>query len=247
VGQLTTAFHGTPITPTKVFEALCKAPRHFCVSYFRDDQIELVAEKSASFFIDCGAFSAWKKGLLMTTAYWAAYYKFVRRWYDQCAWFVIPDEIGSGTQAQEALLRECPADLLPKGWPVWHTDEPVSRALDLVQRFGRLCVGAVGEHEVIGSDAFRARMDELFNAIWATFGLIPPIHMFRGLRLLLPSYDYPISSADSTNIGRNHNRMKKHGDRRIWAIVAQTDRWDALNCPTTWPPTRLTQKQLAFA
>jgi len=197
------------------------------------------------FFIDNGAFSAWKKGVLLSADYWAAFYAWLPQWLaSPTTWFVIPDEIDSGSQAQDALIRECPVELLPRGWPVWHMDEPISRLLALIERFGRVCIGSTAEYRVVGSVAWRLRMDEAFNAILASLGRVPPVHMLRGLQCLLPTFDYPFSSVDSTNIARNHNRMKKHGDLATWAIVQQTNRWDALNCPTTWPPPRLSQLSL---
>lgn len=237
---MTTTYHGSPITPRTVLELLCERERHFCVSYFRPDQVEIIARLASSWFIDCGAFSAWRQGLTLDREYWAAYYVFVRHWLERgAAWFVIPDVIDAGTQEQDALLRECPSDLLPHGWPVWHMDEPISRLLSLIERFGRVCIGSTAEYAVVGSPAWRGRMDEIWNAIWAAFGCIPPVHMFRGMQCLLPSFDYPFARVDSTDMGRNHCRLKVYGDRYHWAVVQKANRWDALNCPATWPPPRL--------
>ena len=89
-------------------------------------------------------------------------------------------------------------------------------------------------------------MDELFDAIHAAFGQIPPIHFFRGLQLLKPGCDWPITSADSTDIARNHNRRKVLGPHYLWAVQQAAGRWDAMAASRSlqWPPERLSQQQL---
>ena len=240
------AYHGTPITPNAVIQAL--GHRDYCVSYYRPDQAEWVNANARSWFADNGIFSAWQKGVEFSDAYWQAYYDFCRRWCldGRCSWAVIPDPIGTGTQELDYFIREWPSDLRDHGVPVYHLDEPIHRAVALLERFGRLCVGATGEYRVILSPAFCERMDELFNAIHAAFGFIPPIHFFRGLQLLKPEWDWPITSADSTDIARNHNRLKRYGERHLWAVQQAAGRWDAMaaNRSTAWPPERLSQPQL---
>jgi hypothetical protein len=233
------AYHGLPITPNAVLEMLGR--RCYCVSYFRPDQIALAASIALRVMIDNGAFSAWKKGLILDAAYWAAFWEFVTTWLPRCppgSSFVIPDVIDAGTQEQDALIRECPAELLPFAWPVWHMDEPISRLLALAERFGRACIGSTAEFVVVGSPAWRRRMDEAFDAELATFGKLPENHMLRGLQCFRPEFDYPFARADSADIGRNHNRQKRHGPRYLWAVEQRINRWDALaaRCPTTWVP-----------
>lgn len=231
---MTVAYHGTPITPEPILRSL--EGRHFCVSFYRADQVEIVAQIAASWFIDCGAFSAWKQGLVLDAVYWAAYYAFVRHWLARgCGWFVIPDVINAGSQLQDALLRECPADLKPFGAPVWHMDEPISRLLRLVDEFPRVCIGSTAEYAVVGSPAWRERMDEVWDALSAQ-PTKAEIHMLRGLQCELPSYDYPFASVDSTHLARNHNRLNRYGEVKLWAVKQFADRWDRLNCPTVWAP-----------
>ena len=229
---MTFAHHGTPITPRPILESL--EGRHFCVSFYRADQVETVARIAASWFIDCGAFSAWKQGLVLDAAYWGAYYEFVRYWLSRgCGWFVIPDVINAGSQLQDALLRECPADLKPFGAPVWHMDEPISRLLALVDEFSRVCIGSTAEYAVIGSPSWRERMDGVWNALTAHPNTAE-IHMLRGLQCELPTFDYPFDSVDSTHLARNHNRLNR--EHKLWAVKQFADRWDRLNCPTKWEP-----------
>jgi hypothetical protein len=253
------AYHGTPITPRVVLEAM--GARDYCVSYFRPDDVEWVDATARSWFADNGVFSFWMAALksggevVMTREYLDGYYAFVRRWVHEgtgaCKWAVIPDPIGTGTQELDALLREWPADLADYGVPVYHLDdpdmgEPLDRALRLLDSHGRLCVGAVGACKEILSPEFNRRMDDLFGAIHGHFGSIPPVHMFRGLQLLKPEHPWPISSADSTDRARNHNRLKVFGERYLWAVGQATDRWDrmAANRTLAWPPARLGQPDL---
>ena len=222
--------------------------RDYCVSYYRPDQVEWVNANARSWFADNGIFSAWQKGVEFSDAYWQAYYDFCRRWCldGRCSWAVIPDPIGTGTQELDYFIREWPSDLRDHGVPVYHLDEPIHRAVALLERFGRLCVGATGEYRVILSPAFCERMDELFNAIHAAFGSIPPIHFFRGLQLLKPEYDWPITSADSTDVARNHNLLKRFNENYLWGVKQKADRWDrfAQLEKTAWPPARISQRSL---
>lgn len=244
------AYHGLPITPNAVLDMLGR--RCYCVSYYRPDQIAQAVLIALKVMIDNGAFSAWKQGLVLDAAYWRQFYEFVLYWLERApagSSFVIPDVIDAGTQEQDALIRECPAELLPYGWAVWHMDEPIYRLVALCERFGRVCVGSTAEYAVVGSTAWRGRMDEAFDALSAMPGELPQVHMLRGLQCFLPSYDYPFARADSTDIGRNHNRMKRLGERRMWGIVQKTNRWDALaaRAPTTWIPRDQRQQRLFAA
>jgi hypothetical protein len=243
------AYHGTPITPYSVLHAL--GCRDYFVSYFRPDQVEWIDANARSWVADNGIFSAWMKGIEFSDAYWQGYYDFCRRWClgGNCAWAVIPDPIGTGTQELDYFIREWPADLKDYGVPVYHLDEPIDRAIALLERFGRLCVGATGEYRAILSLPFCERMDDLFNAIHAAFGRIPPIHFFRGLQLLKPGCDWPITSADSTDIARNHNRRKALGPQYLWAVQQAAGRWDAMaaNRDLSWPPERRAQLHLFTA
>ena len=245
-GLARAAYHGTPITPNRVLQHL--GARDYCVSYYRPDQVEWVNANARSWFADNGIFSAWQKGVEFSDAYWQAYYDFCRRWCldGRCSWAVIPDPIGTGTQELDYFIREWPSDLRDHGVPVYHLDEPIHRAVALLERFGRLCVGATGEYRVILSPAFCKRMDELFNAIHAGFGFIPPIHFFRGLQLLKPEYDWPITSADSTDVARNHNLLKRFNENYLWGVKQKADRWDrfAQLEKTAWPPARISQRSL---
>lgn len=281
------SFHGTPITPNWLLANLGEPEPWrrktllrtfcFCVSYWRPDQIELVAGIARRVMIDCGAFSIWMANLrahlkwvkggrvglepepvIVDAAFRAGYYAFLRHWMPRLppdSFFVIFDEIDAGSQIQDALLDEVPEDLLPYAWPVWHMDEPISRAINLSKRFGRFCIGSTGEFMVVGSSDWRLRMDELFNALAGEFGPKtagndnwPLTHMLRGLQCEEADYDYPFDQDDSTNLGRNHNRLNEEvgdlaGMTKQELFEAQLWRWERLSCPTSWPPLRLKHKR----
>lgn len=220
------AFHGTPITPRWLLdEALGKNKRRFLVNHFTPTDDEWCDENSLEWVGDNGVFPLWQdakrrakergerfEGVVYTQERYDSFVAWARRWClegsGRCKWVAIPDPIGTATQELDAFLRMWPADLKDYGVPVYHMDEPIDRALMLLRNFGRICIGAVGEYEAIPSAAFCARMDEIFRAIWDAFGYIPPVHMFRGLQLLKPEFDWPFTSADSTDRARNHNVLK---------------------------------------
>lgn len=276
------AFHGTPITPSWLLEGLKKRAYCFCVSYWRPDQIELIAAIARRVMIDCGAFSVWManrrakakwiKGgrigrepepVVVDAAYRAAYYEFNREWMPKLppgSFFVIFDEIDAGAQVQNALLDEVPEDLLPYAWPVWHMNEDLGRAIMLSKRYGRFCIGSTDEFITVGSKAWRGRMDELFNRLKAEFGDDMPLaHMLRGMQCQKGDFDYPFMSVDSTDLGRNHNRLADAlGDitdmTKQQLFQGRVDYWEQHNCPPakplpgeppSWPPLRLVHKRPA--
>jgi hypothetical protein len=255
---MASAHHGTPITSKDnvVLETL--GARDYCVSFYYPSQVEWVDANSRTWFGDNGIFSAFMAArrtnnpvATFDVAYWLAYTAWCRRWClegsGRCKWVVIPDPIGTGTQELDALIRDWPEELRPYGVPVWHTDEPIERAIRLLDQHGRLCVGAVGEEMVIGSPAFCARIDALWEAIAAHFGSAAPwVHMFRSMQLLEPQWEWPFASHDSTDLARNLWRVKKYGEHRLWAVKQRADRWDRLAAirPTTWSPSARRQAQL---
>lgn len=173
--------------------------------------------------LDNGAFSKFTKG---TKTNWDRYYAWCERWMiHPNTWAVIPDEIDAGSQYQDALLRDWPFG--ERGSPVWHMDEPISRLLHLIEKWPRVCVGSTGEFWKILSDDWRARMDETWNEIVRETNAIPNLHMLRGLAVC--KYDWPFSSADSTDIAKNHHRPGK-------VPLLMADRWDAMGCPVSWEP-----------
>lgn len=223
---MTIHYHGTPITPAETREKL--RGRHFCVSHMRPDNVEWCHRYGQSVMLDNGAFSKWQSGKATD---WPGYYAWCDRWLDcPTTWAVIPDEIMEGSQAQDALIREWPHG--QRGAPVYHLDEPLDRALKLLDAWPRVCFGANGDYAKIPADAFVARMDDVWNEIAKRHARTPDVHMLRGMQLVF--WDWPFASIDSTDIGQNHHRLKRYGEHYAWALECKADRWDSQQCPPKW-------------
>lgn len=242
---MTIAYHGTPLTPNDLLLSL--SGRHFCVSYYRPDQIKFCDQAAQSLMLDNGAFSAWRanekrqaKGLepvVFDRAYWEGYHEFCRRW---CArpttWAVIPDVIDAGEQEQDALIREWPPELRDRAAPVWHMDERIDRLLRLVDEWPRVCVGSTAEYRIVKSPDWIGRMDEVWDQLAGRRRFTPWLHMMRGMQLLKPECPWPFASVDSTDLARNHNRLNRYSEQKVWALKQKADRWDQRQCPPAWAP-----------
>lgn len=202
----TTIYHGTPLTPARALPQL--AGRHFCVSFWRPDSVVGVEAVAAGVMYDCGEFSrytqAQRLGLECVPLDPEPYYGWLEpRLFHPGRWAVIPDVIDAGSQLQDAMLATWPFG--HRGAPVWHTDEPMARLLRLIQQgWPRICIGSSGEHWQVGSDVWRARMDE----VWQVLGrqrALPAIHMLRGTAV---AHLYPFASADSTSLAQNSHRYR---------------------------------------
>lgn len=218
----TKKFHGLPITPKAQLERL--EGRRFCVSHARPDQVKAAHLLGVEVLLDNGAFSAFTKG---HTPNWTKFYAWCAKWFAEMegTLAIIPDEIAAGSQYQDALITEWP--FAHRGIPVWHMDEPIGRLLDLVNVWPVVAIGSSGDYWKLLAPDWVARMDATFDAIVATYGSIPELHMLRGLAAC--RYDYPFRRADSTDIAKNHHRPQND-------VVRMADRWDAMDCPTGWQP-----------
>jgi len=212
-------YHGTPISPISALYEL--AGRNFCVSHARPDDVRRVHEIGQSVMLDNGAFSAWKRGHKTD---WNSYYEWTDKWLDcPTTWAVIPDVIDAGTQEQDALLREWPHG--HRGAPVWHMDEPISRALRLTDEWPLVCIGSTAEFRKVLSPEWTRKMDELWNEIATRHRRLPRLHMLRGMQL--SGMQWPFYSVDSTDIAQNHH-LPHRTPRKM------ADRWDAMQTPHTW-------------
>ena len=220
VGEgLTVHYHGTPVNPVALLEEL--QGRCFCVSFYDPRQVQRCHRIGQSVLLDNGAFSMWKSG---TPTDWPAYYKWTDRWLDyRTTWAVIPDEIGAGDAVQDALLREWPHG--NRGAPVWHLDEPISRALWLLDNWPKVCFGSSAQYADVLSTAWCRRMDEVWNEIAKRHQRAPWVHMLRGMQC--SKREWPFASVDSTDIARNHNRPQN-------TPLEMAERWDREQCPPEW-------------
>ncbi len=212
-------YHGTPITPRERLYEL--AGRHFCVSAAEPRDVKVCHEIGQSVMLDNGAFSFWTRGAIPE---WPGYYDWCEPWLDYpTTWAVIPDVIDGSEEDNDSLLLAWSKRGLPKGAPVWHLHESLVRLRSLVQLYERVCFGSSGDYRQVGSDAWRRRVCEAFDAVATERGQVPWIHMLRGMAV---GCEYPFASVDSTDIARNHSR---NNTPRLMA-----DRWDGTNPIPLW-------------
>lgn len=216
--------HGTPITPRE--QLLRTAGCHFCVSYYRPDDLGRCLTIGQSVMFDNGAFSTWKLGAQFDEE---GFY----RWVDQILapphWAVIPDVIDGDEAANDGMLRRWPFGR-ELGAPVWHMHESIPRLLHLADRWPRVCLGSSGEYATIGTPAWCGRMDSAFNALTIRHARLPWIH---GLRMLgQAGNEWPLASADSTNVAQNWKRDTGCAECKARPI-------DAVQTPPAWTPREL--------
>jgi hypothetical protein len=230
-------YHGLPITPATVAHRAIDAGHAF-VSYAHPDQLTVAMEVCQSFAIDNGAFSAWKSGKSVNN--WQNYYDWALniKKVPSCDFAVIPDVIDGIEADNDALLKDCP---LPNwfGAPVWHLHESLERLEQLANRYVRVCLGSSGDYSVVGTAQWWSRMGQAMRLICDDMGR--PICKLHGLRMLDPAIftKFPLSSADSTNIGRNvgiDQNWKGNYTPPTKEMRAQVmrSRIEAHNAPATW-------------
>lgn len=188
-------YHGTPITPLIALDSM--VGQHFCVSYFRPDSLRKCLQIGQSIMFDNGAFSCKTRGVKFDLE---GFYAWVDPLLGHPHWAVVPDVIDGTVEQQKEMVKTWP---FPKslGIPVYHLGLPVDYLLELTDQWGRVCFGSAGEYWQVGSPKWAARMDEAFNALNRTFNKLPWVH---GLRMLGQT-EYPLASADSTNVAVNHS------------------------------------------
>lgn len=220
---MTLHYHGTPITPRPVLQSL--AGRHFCVSFAAPGDVAECHRIGQSVMLDNGAFSVWRRGLVVD---WQAWCDWAQPWLEHPnTWAVLPDLIEGDEFDNDHLVSEWAWMLSGRGSvvPVWHLHESFARLHRLVDQFGRVCFGSSGQYSDVGSPAWHGRTSDAFDRLADEFGRVPWVHMLRGMSLA--GSDYPFASLDSTDVAQNHNRPQN-------TARAMADRWDALQCPGRW-------------
>lgn len=199
-------FHGTPVWGDKgsVHRIAVSGAGAF-VSDYRPDQLKVSLEYASAVGLDNGAFSFWKNGQKPD---WNNFYSNLDAVYDnsKLLFFVIPDVIEGGEADNDFLIRRLPRAFRDKAAPVWHLHESIGRLLSLCEEWPRVCFGSSGEYAVIRTESWHNRMRKAFRAI-ANQGLNPAIH---GLRMLDGRVlgNYPLTTADSTNLACNVPKFK---------------------------------------
>jgi len=195
-------YHGLPITPDTAAVAAVQGGHAF-VSFAHPDQLGTAISVCQSFALDNGAFPAWRSGNAITD--WGPYYQWSKdaMRYPSCDFAVVPDVIDGDEKENDALLDDWP---LPQwfGAPVWHMHESFDRLERLASGdWMRICVGSSGEFSSVGNARWWMRMSQAMRVLCDEQGR--PKVRIHGLRMLDPAVfsRLPLSSADSTNIGRN--------------------------------------------
>lgn len=260
------AVHGTPITPRAQLQKMRGAS--FCVSYYAPEQLNdciALLGSDSMLLLDNGAFSAWRKGHTMDAAYWAHYWAWAIETLSHVdqAVAVIPDVIDGDAEQNMAMITDAldrVAHAEHRLMPVWHLHEPLGQLQRIVEMgFRWIAFGSSGGYSVVGTPAWDARIDAAFDTIHQSCAhfddLHPRIHMMRGLGQL-PRGRHPFSSADSTNVARNHARQSRGGEHierfrsRIEADrfpVPRTPVWPHPNHPADAMAPRGVQAALSFA
>jgi hypothetical protein len=175
--------------------------------------------------LDNGAFSAYTKGLKLDEQ---GYFAWVDEWIGHPHWAVIPDVIGGEVAEQRDRIKKWP---FPKelSAPVWHLNLPIDWLLELVDNYPKICFGSSGEFWQVGTVKWTQRMDEAFEALTKSRRHLPWIH---GMRMLSQSDGkFPLASADSANVARNHNSSNTHPE-------AMAARIDSLQPTRKWKPSK---------
>jgi len=213
-------YHGTPITPrSKLLEM---QGRHFCVSFAHSQDLETCLRIGQSLMMDNGAFTAYTKGKPMDKP---GFYAWCEEYLCHPNWAVIPDVIGGSVEDQRESMKDWPFP--PElSAPVWHLNLSLEWLQELADRFGRVCFGSSGEFWQIGTRKWEQRMDQAFEVL-SRKRFLPWVH---GMRMLGQSDGrWPLASADSSNIARNHAGLNIRPE-------VMANRIDAVQPQRKWKP-----------
>lgn len=231
-------YHGLPITPEVAALEVLQGGHAF-VSFAHQMQLGIALNVCQSFALDNGAFSAWTSGKPVVD--WDPFYK----WVDSLSrhpgldFVVIPDVIGGDEDDNDWLLEQWPFSKF-LGAPVWHMHETFDRLIRLCNEWPRVCIGSSGEFATVGTEQWWVRMSDAMGAVCDRYGR--PMCKLHGLRMLNPKVfsKLPLSSADSTNIGRNVNIDSRWKSGAYLpptkAARARLMRWriEHFNSPSEW-------------
>jgi len=231
-------YHGLPITP-ETAAAKVAAGGHVFLSFAHSGQQRVATTIAQSFAVDNGAYSAWMAGEPITD--WAPFWEWALEMskHPSCDFVVAPDVIGGSENDNDRLVGEAGQHL--PDWcvaPVWHMHESLGRLDSMCDDFTRICIGSSGEYSDPGSQKWWGRMVEAMAT--ACDGGVPRCKI-HGLRMLDPDVftRIPLSSADSTNIGRNigidsrWTGAYQPATKETRAMIIR-ERIEAHNAPPVW-------------
>lgn len=192
---MTICYHGTPITPKAQLYRM--KGQNFCVSFAEPRDADFCEAFGQSVLWDNGAFSAYTKGVVLNEA---ELHKWLEPRLRHPHRAVVLDVIDGGVDVQRAAIERWPfpRDL---SWPVWHLDKPLDYLDELVGEWPAACLGSAGKYWEIGSQRWIDRMHEVFDHLHRKHTRLPWLH---GLRMLGQVGNFPLASADSTNVAQNY-------------------------------------------
>lgn len=193
---MTICYHGTPVTPRTMLHRM--RGQHFCVAFSDARDADWCQDFGQSVLWDNGAFSVWKRKAQIDEA--ALYEWLEPRLFGQHR-AVALDRINGSVDEQREMLKRWP---FPRrlSWPVWHLDKPLDYLDELIDGWDAgVCLGSAGAFAEIGTEQWFRKMDEVFGHVMRRYPRMPHLH---GLRMLGQIGNYPLSSADSTNVAQNY-------------------------------------------
>lgn len=228
-------YHGTPIGGSRQDVATFLRGRHALVSFFRPDDMPVVADVCASFVLDNGAFSVWTRGGKLDVD---GYIQFCLTWHRHPGfdWCLIPDVIDGTESDNDLLLSEWPRQI--RGVPVWHMHESLPRLRRLCEEWDVVAFGSSGTYRTPGAAVWWQRINEAMP--WACDEHGRPLAKLHGLRMLSPKIftKLPFSSADSTNAAVNSGAVARYGmyppPTRAQRAAVIADRIEAHNSAPVW-------------
>lgn len=234
--------HGTPITPNALLEQL--RGESFCVSFAAPAQLERVLrvqDKNGMLMLDNGAFTVWRQGKGKVDR--EAFFSWANAIQARCevAVAVIPDVI-EGSESENWLEAAYAVQSL-SAYPerlmfVWHMNDSLEQLKKAAMLFNFVAIGSCAEYDVQRNRAaylerLKAANMVIESVAWL-YGRRPWTHLMRGLAVLPEAIRF--SSADSSNIARNHNRTKGNAGHvramanRIRGAVARVAARAAVSC-----------------
>lgn len=220
------------------FEALY-TNRCALVSFARPEQLKKIIPIAKSVILDNGAYSTYRKSMKTSVVvdwdkWWTAYYCWILKWYSRIDWFIIPDVIMGTENENDELINKVPLQFRDKSVPVWHSMESIDRLIKLCNDWPRVAIGLCGEHDRATSKKAKARMEEVFSAIYIENNIDVKIH---GLRILDGRVlgKFPFDSGDSTFVALNVPKTKLqmvHEQRKLNRTVIYRSKIENVIPPT---------------
>ncbi len=233
---MTTLYHGTPVSGTREDARQFLTGRHGLVSFARPDQLDIVKAVCASYCLDNGAFSIWRKGGKLNPR------KFMQ-WahsHGKQANFdfaFIPDIIDGSEDANDGLIQLWKEEATIQGVPIWHLDESLSKLERLSHEWPIVAFGSSGSYAQPGTQKWWARMAEALPMVCDDN---KPRCQLHGLRMMNPAIftHIPFTSVDSTNATQNGSARANAMDLpHAWqgsTVIAW--RLEQYSSPELWHP-----------